>query len=134
MAHYSGSEGKVIITSAAGTPELEVTGWTLEKAATLAEITNSTTAKACKYKLVKKGGTCTLDIIWDSVKTPEDCSLDEGDELTADLRLGDSGKEYNNVPLIVERLSVTGCTQDGVVTYQVNANINGTVPDPATIA
>lgn len=129
--HVSGTSGRIVITSAAN-KELAVGTYTFDKTASLADIGSSLSGGYEQAKRIRKGGRLQGTILWDALVVPEDASLDAGDEPIADLYIGESGKYYHNVPLIVETLSLTGATQDNVVTYALTARTNGTIPDPTT--
>jgi hypothetical protein len=128
---YSGTSGRIVIL---GTPggELAVGTYTFDKTASLADIGNSTSGGFELSKRIRRGGKLTATVLWDSGAIPETVGIDSGDEFTADLYIGESGKYYHSVPLISESLSVLGCTQDNVVTYQLTARANGTIPDPTS--
>jgi hypothetical protein len=121
----SGAEGKVTITAGAtGVPiELLVGKWSAEKQPTLGENTNATTGGHKSRKLVVKDTQITMQIFWDSSKVAEDCSLDQGDEITADLRIGSSAKKYGSVPLIIGNSTINGMTTDGLVDMNVTAHV-----------
>lgn len=128
----SGTGGKIVITSASSA-ELAVGTYTVTRTNKHDDVTGSHTAGWETFKTVVRGGSITGEIFWDASKTPEDCALDEGDEVTADLHIGSSGKKYAGVKLLMESLALVGCSQDAVVHYTFNAKINALPADPVAV-
>ena len=124
---WSGSQGDMMV----GTAHLLVKTWTLNDRATLAETTNAQSGGFETHKKVKRGADLTAEVEWDSTATPESLSLRAGDEFVATLQIGGSALKFSAVPFIVESRSLKGCTQDGIVTYDLAAKSNGVITDPA---
>jgi hypothetical protein len=125
----SGTTGRIVITSASN-KELAVGTYTLERSATLADVNNSLSGGWDKSKRIRRGGKLTATVMWDALVTPEDATVDAGDEFICDLYVGESGKYYHLCPMICESVSLVGCSQDNVVTYNLSARVNGALPDP----
>lgn len=130
MSLYSGSGGKIVVLSHSSA-ELQVGNYRLRKLARLADTTNSSTGGGEQRKKVVKGGQLNAEVFWDSANTPETLGIDEGEEWTAALYLGDSTLKHNSCTFITESLEVTGCDQNGVVRYALSAFHQGILPDPA---
>jgi hypothetical protein len=100
--YASGTSGRIVIIES--NKELAVGEYTLERAATLADIANSLTGGWDKSKRIRRGGKLTATIDWDAGVTPEAAGVDEGDEFTANCWIGDT----------------------------LTARVNGPLPDPAS--
>lgn len=132
IALKSGTGGKIVITSASSA-ELAVGTYTVTRTNKQDEVTGSHTLGWETFQTIVRGGSIQAEIFWDTNKTPEDCSLDEGEEFTADLYIGSSGKKYAGVILLTESLTFVGCSQDAVVHYTLQAKINSKPGDPVAV-
>jgi hypothetical protein len=126
---FSATSGRIVILT--GGKDLAVGTYTFERTTQLADVGNSLSGGYEKRKRIRKGGRLQAEVFWDSGAVPEELGIDQGDEFTADLYIGESGKKYAAVPLITDTLAVMGCTQDNVVKYNLTAYANGVIPDPS---
>lgn len=130
---YSGAQGKIVITApAAKTPP--VGSYTLNKRAKLSESTHSGSGGGEERTKVNRGGTVSFMCNYDATDTPEAIGMAEGDEFTANLWIGESGKMYSPVTLIVENIDIVGVSQDSHVTYSGTAYVQGALGDPVAAA
>jgi hypothetical protein len=122
MALASGSEGTIKL----GAVELTVTDWERNSRPETAMVTAANTGGRKRRKMVVKDDEFTFTVLWDSTDTPESVDLEQGLEVTGAFRIGSSAFQYAAVPLYVDNVVFTGCSQTGVVSYKVTAYVNGT--------
>jgi hypothetical protein len=108
-----------------------VAEWRLKKHAILAD---ATTSSGQRRKAVLKTGDITFSTPWDSDQTPESIGLTEGAEL-ADVRLliGDSGKQFGPLVMIVESLEVINDSTKDIDRLVVVGYCQGAVPGPVNV-
>lgn len=127
----SGTGGKIIVTSASAA-ELAVGSYTLTKKNKHGDITSSNTGGWETATIIVRGGSINAKIFWDTTASmnPEALGLDVG--FTANLWIGSTGKMYGGVVLLTESLALVGCSQEGVVEFDVEAKINSALGNPVT--
>ena len=132
MTPVSGHGGAIIVDPSGGATQFENTDWTLNKTAVLADITDSSTSGYQKKKSIVKGGTFTINGVWDDTTIPDtDVTLDQGDEVTLKLEVG-AGSKFYQFAAIIETLTVTDDNRADVIRYAVTGHVNGTITDPVT--
>jgi hypothetical protein len=133
FALVSATGGKIVVTSASNA-ELAVGSYTLTKNNKQADTTHSGTGGWETHTKVVKGAKIQAKVFWDTTsgKDPDTLALD--DAWTANLWIGNTGKMYAAVSILTESLAITACSQDGVVEFDVQGNVNGALPSQTTAA
>jgi hypothetical protein len=128
----SAAGGKIVIVT--GTKELAVGSYTLSRRNKHGDTTGSHTAGWETALIITKGGEIQAKIFWDTTTGMDPYTLGLDGAWVANLWVGDTGKMHPGVSLLTSDLDEVGCSQDGVVEFDVTAKINATLPALATAA
>ena len=132
MTPVSGHGAAIIVDPSGAATQFEDTDWTINKTGVHADITDSSTAGYQKFKGIVKGGTFTINGVWDDTTIPDtDVALDMNDETTIKFEVG-SGSKFYQFAAIIETLTVTNDNRADVVRYSISGKINGSITDPVT--
>ena len=129
MSVISGKDGTLHLDGGEVTP---VTNWRLEKISGNKDYAANDTGGSKKRVAGVKDCSGSFEIkATDTGNVP----VDEGDTVTLDLHIDDTGNNYYEVPAIVDRVAVDVDINEGeIVAYAVDFSGNGTITPHGVVA